>query len=145
MTNIADQIKLDTMHVKPLLPAVVQPDELVHIVRQEFFFAVPRVPNSIQRVRHHLVMCLVETPDLGFRSIEARGEFGTMPKNYFTDLHAVLSRVEEKASFKLSATLRNVPIDTAVKLLADMAGLTVVQFGNAYYVTSAENAARWKR
>jgi hypothetical protein len=53
--------------------------------------------------------------------------------------------VREKASVKVSANLHNVPIDSAVQHLADRAGLAVVQLGNAYYVTSPENAAQWKQ
>jgi RNA polymerase sigma factor (sigma-70 family) len=51
-------------------------------------------------------------------------------------------RVEEKASVKVSARLMNVPVDTAVRLLADMAGLTVVRIDNVFYITSAENARK---
>ncbi len=36
--------------------------------------------------------------------------------------------------------LNNVPVDTAVRLLANMAGLNVVQLDNVLYVTTAENA-----
>jgi hypothetical protein len=53
-------------------------------------------------------------------------------------------RTKEKAATKLTATLRNVPIDDAVELLADMAGLAVIVRTNAYYVTTPENAARMK-
>jgi RNA polymerase sigma factor (sigma-70 family) len=38
------------------------------------------------------------------------------------------------------AELNNVPVDTAVRLLANMAGLSVVQLDNVLYVTTAENA-----
>ncbi len=36
--------------------------------------------------------------------------------------------------------LNNVPVDTAVRLVANMAGLNVVQLDNVLYVTTAENA-----
>ncbi len=36
--------------------------------------------------------------------------------------------------------LNNVPVDTAVRLVANMAGLSVVQLDNVLYVTTAENA-----
>jgi hypothetical protein len=51
-------------------------------------------------------------------------------------------RVEEKANVKVTARLMNVQIDTAVKLLANMAGLAVVRIGNVLYVTSPENARK---
>jgi hypothetical protein len=53
-------------------------------------------------------------------------------------------RAREKAAAKLTATVRNVPLDDALDLLTDMAGLVVVIRSNAYYVTTPENAARMK-
>jgi RNA polymerase sigma factor (sigma-70 family) len=50
-------------------------------------------------------------------------------------------RVADKTKTKTDAQLRNVPTDTAVRLLADMAGLGVVQMDNVFYVTARENAA----
>jgi RNA polymerase sigma factor (sigma-70 family) len=52
------------------------------------------------------------------------------------------ARVEEKATVKVTASFRNLPVATAVELLSDMAGLAVVKRGNALYVTSPENAER---
>jgi RNA polymerase sigma factor (sigma-70 family) len=52
------------------------------------------------------------------------------------------ARVEEKANVKVTARLMNVPVDTAVRLLADMAGLSVVRIDNVFYVTSPENARK---
>jgi RNA polymerase sigma factor (sigma-70 family) len=49
-------------------------------------------------------------------------------------------KVGEKLQTKLSAQLINVPVDTAVRLVANMAGLTVVRLDNVFYVTTAENA-----
>jgi RNA polymerase sigma factor (sigma-70 family) len=46
----------------------------------------------------------------------------------------------EKLQTKLTMQLNNVPIDTAVRLLANMAGLSVVRLDNVFYVTTAENA-----
>jgi hypothetical protein len=42
----------------------------------------------------------------------------------------------------VTARLINVPVDTAVRLVADMAGLSVVRQANVFYVTSSENATR---
>ena len=42
---------------------------------------------------------------------------------------------------QLTADLENVPLDTAVGMLADMAGLKMVPLENALYVTSKENDA----
>jgi type II secretory pathway component HofQ len=52
------------------------------------------------------------------------------------------ARAEEKGSTKVTARLTNVPIDTAVRVLADMAGLAVVRLDNVFYVTTPENAKK---
>jgi hypothetical protein len=49
-------------------------------------------------------------------------------------------RANEMAKAPVTAALVNVPADTAVRLVADQAGLEVVLLDNALYVTTAENA-----
>ena len=41
---------------------------------------------------------------------------------------------------KVTAEFLGVPADTAVEVLADMAGLNLVRLGNVYYVTTPGNA-----
>jgi RNA polymerase sigma factor (sigma-70 family) len=53
-------------------------------------------------------------------------------------------RAADKATTKVSARLINVPTDTAVRLLADMADLQMVRLDNVFYVTTLENATRWR-
>jgi RNA polymerase sigma factor (sigma-70 family) len=50
------------------------------------------------------------------------------------------SRVEEKAKTAVSATLMNVPVDTASRVLADMADLRPAFLDNVIYLTSKDNA-----
>jgi hypothetical protein len=50
------------------------------------------------------------------------------------------SRASDKAKTSVTATLNNVPIDTAVLILADMADLRSVTLDNVLYVTTKENA-----
>src|SRR5262249_41452769 len=54
------------------------------------------------------------------------------------------ARAEKKAEAAITAKLRHVPVETAVELLADMAGLTAVDVCGVFYVTSKDNAARMK-
>jgi hypothetical protein len=51
------------------------------------------------------------------------------------------ARVGEAAKTLIRADLFNVPLDTAVRLLADMAGLKAVQIDKVVYVTTPANAA----
>jgi hypothetical protein len=49
-------------------------------------------------------------------------------------------RPAEKIKTGVTAKLKNVPLDSAVQLLADMADLKAVLQDNVLYVTSKENA-----
>jgi hypothetical protein len=48
-------------------------------------------------------------------------------------------RAAKEAGTNVTAEFANVPLDTAMALLADMCGLTTVEVGNVIYVTSKEN------
>ncbi len=50
------------------------------------------------------------------------------------------ARTGKEAQVPVTADLANVPLDTAVRMFADMAGLKVVPLDNALYVTSKDNA-----
>ena len=55
-------------------------------------------------------------------------------------------RVKEKVEeMKTSARLNNVPADTAISLLANMAGLETVRKDNVFYITSRENALQLQK
>ena len=49
-------------------------------------------------------------------------------------------RVADKVKVNVDAQLNNVPTDTAVRLLANMAGVSVARLDNVFYVTTRENA-----
>ena len=51
------------------------------------------------------------------------------------------ARAKEKAETAVTMQMFNVPLDTAVRLLADLAGLEPVSLDNVILVTSKENAA----
>jgi hypothetical protein len=65
------------------------------------------------------------------RDLAEQAEFNVLVDN----------RAAEKAKTPISARLRNTPLDTAVRLLADMADLRSVHLDNVLYVTTKENAA----
>ena len=50
------------------------------------------------------------------------------------------SRVEKDAEAKVTLHLEDVPLETAVRLLAEMANMKPVRVGNVLFVTSKENA-----
>jgi RNA polymerase sigma factor (sigma-70 family) len=51
---------------------------------------------------------------------------------------------DNAAKATVTAGLHNVPVDTAVEVLADMADLAVARRDNLYYVTTREKAARFR-
>jgi hypothetical protein len=58
-----------------------------------------------------------------------------------TSVNLILdSRVEKQAETKVTLQLEDVPLETAVRLLAEMAGLKPVRVGNVLFVTSKDNA-----
>jgi type II secretory pathway component HofQ len=50
------------------------------------------------------------------------------------------TRVEKDAAAKVSLQMEDVPLETAVRLLAEMAGLKPVRVGNVLFVTGKANA-----
>jgi hypothetical protein len=50
------------------------------------------------------------------------------------------SRVGDKAKAKVNLEMEDVPLDTAVRLLSEMAGLKPVKVGNVLFVTTKEHA-----
>ncbi|HLW67383.1 MAG TPA: sigma-70 family RNA polymerase sigma factor [Gemmataceae bacterium] len=52
------------------------------------------------------------------------------------------SRAKEKGKAPISLTLQDAPLDTVVRMLADMADLKSVALDNILYVTTADNAER---
>ncbi len=58
------------------------------------------------------------------------------------EMNIVVDAAAEKAKAPVSARFVNAPLDTAVRVLADMAGLKPFPVDNLFYVTTAENADR---
>jgi hypothetical protein len=109
-----------------------------YLVRSDYVEIVPtaRLEQDIWAGRPGprlpLVHAVIEKRPLG----EALKELATT-----TGVSVVLDeRPAEKAKSPVTAKLLNVPLDTAVRILADLADLKAVQLDNVLYVTSKENA-----
>jgi hypothetical protein len=74
--------------------------------------------------------------DLALRELSKIGQGGYL--NVVLD-----TRAAEQAKTPVSGFFNNAPLDTVVRLLADMANLTVVRLDNILYVTTPENAKKW--
>lgn len=95
-------------------------------IRKEFFAERPTMPGPL--------------PPL------VSGDFDKVPLeealkklNHYGNI-VLDARAAKEGQVQVSADLSNVPLDTAVRMFADMAGLSVVPLDNALYVTSKENA-----
>lgn len=84
-------------------------------------------------------------PNVPNVTIEARGQNLEEAFAYLADttsINVVLdARARERAQrMTVNATLRNVPMDTALRILADMAELGVAITDNVFYITDVDNA-----
>jgi hypothetical protein len=96
-------------------------------IRKEFFAERPTMPGPLPP----LVSGAVNKVPLE-EALKQLNHFG----NVVLDARAT----REAPQVQVSADLSNVPLDTVVRMFADMAGLSVVPLDNALYVTSKDNA-----
>jgi hypothetical protein len=89
--------------------------------------------SSYQGPRLPLVNALLDKAPLedAVKELAEQADFNVLLDN----------RAADKAKTPVSAKLLNTPLDTALRLLADMADLRSVQLDNVLYVTTKENAA----
>jgi hypothetical protein len=89
--------------------------------------------------------------ELGLRNLDIKlvwEEFGDVPLDRAlkdmaetAGVNVVIdNRIKKQAKAKVTASLYNVPVETAVEALARMAGLAVVMRDNVLFVTSPRNA-----
>ncbi len=117
-------------HVSPSATFLIRGDAVeittTEAIRQEFFADRPTTPGPL--------------PPL------VTGEFDKVPlevalKELNRHGNVVLDvRSAKEGQTPVTADLSNVPLDTAVRMLGDMAGLKVVKLDNSLYVTSKDNA-----
>jgi hypothetical protein len=75
-----------------------------------------------------------------FENLQLKAALRQLARETATNL-VIDTRVSQNALKPVTVTLEEVPLDTAVKLLANMADLKPVQVGNVLYVTTKANAA----
>ncbi len=75
-----------------------------------------------------------------FENLQLNAALRLLARETATNL-VIDARVSKKALNPVTVTLDEVPLETAVKLLANLAGLKPVRVGNVLYVTTKANAA----
>jgi RNA polymerase sigma factor (sigma-70 family) len=127
-------------HLLAAIPAESPDDAATYVIRRDHIEITTRkaVRDEFYPGRTDPVL-----PPLAYASFkneplaDALAELG-----HSTGGAVVLDPRTEEAKAKVSADLPGVPLDTAVRVLADMAGLRLVRLDSVYYVTSKENARR---
>src|SRR5262249_42274041 len=136
-------LSLDTV-LRKILSRINAPigKEATYIVRRDHIEITTRDKARSEAFRDHsravpLVNFVADKRPL----LEALGELAAS-----SGVNLVINaRVEEKAKTAVSATLLNVPADTAIRVLADMADLQPAFLDNVIYVTTKENAKRMEQ
>ena len=128
-TKLGTVLKKLLLRVSPTTTYVIR-DDMIEVtttkaIRKELFADRPRGP----------------LPPLVSSSFDKASLESACKELSQPSLNIVLDgRVAKEAMTPVTADLVNVPLDTAVGLLADMAGLKVVPIDNVLYVTSKDNA-----
>ena len=107
------------------------------------FYARDDVLMVVPRARIESGVVLKQPVDVGFEKrtlSDALKELSDM-----TGVSVVLdAQKQTDPSMQITADFRNVPLESAVRVLADMAGMKSVVMENMIYVTSHESAERLK-
>ena len=128
--------------LKSVLARINVPSGAAYVIRDEFIEITTR--EAISREFFGGRLRFDKLPPL----VQVRFEKQSLPKALkelarLSGKNVLLDpRAAEGNEAELSIDLTNVPLDTAVLLLADMASLAMVQLDNVYYVTFQENAER---
>ena len=124
--------RLTNVRLRTVLRAILEQVNGDYYVRDDVLMIVPR-----QRIQSGAVLRQSIDLDLEKRPLAAAlKELSDM-----TGVSVVLDAQKLKDSkIEVTADLRNVPLDCAVRILADMADMKSVVMDNLLYVTSIENA-----
>jgi hypothetical protein len=116
--------------VSPSATYLIRGDQIevttTEAIRKEFFADRPETPGPLPP--------LVSAE---FDKVPLEAAFKEL--NHYGNI-VLDGRTAKEGQTPVSADLANVPLDTTVRMLADMAGLKVVKLDNALYVTSKDNA-----
>jgi hypothetical protein len=91
---------------------------------------------AVRQVRQHV--------GVDFEQVEMAAALKKLSADTGVNL-ALDPRATKEADMKVSLWVEDVPLETAVRLLAEMAGLKPVRFGNVLFVTSKATAAELRQ
>jgi RNA polymerase sigma factor (sigma-70 family) len=120
--------------------------EVIEITTNQFLYAELRLPPEGNPADGSPIAPL--GPQLIYEDLEEAALPAALRKvSEATGVTVVLDpkAYPKESTPKLTAKLMNVPVETAVRVLADMADLQVIRLDNVLYVTTAQKAARLRK
>ena len=124
-------IDLKDAPVRTVLREILDPFGLTYVVIDNALIVTTEDMAMMRQMRQHVTVDM-DKVDLGSALRQVARDAGV---NVLVD-----SRVEKDADAKVTLHLEDVPLETAVRLLAEMANLKLVRIGNVLFVTSKDNA-----
>jgi hypothetical protein len=129
-------VDLKNVKLKSALHTILQPFGLSYVALGDSVLITTEPMALIRQMRQHVSVDLDKV------------EFAQAVKQLGREAGVSLvidSRVEKEAKTEVSLELEDVPLETAVRLLSEMAGLKPVRVGNVLFVTSKERAAEMRK
>ncbi len=124
-------LDLDGVPVRKALRRILEPFDLTYVVIDDAVIATTE-DAAMSRQMHQHISVDVDKVDLATALRQMARDAGV---NVLLD-----ARAEKDADAKLTLHLDDVPLETAVRLAAEMANLKPVRVGNVLFVTSKDNA-----
>jgi hypothetical protein len=128
----AVDVDLKDVKLKTALRTVLEPYGLTYAVVGDTV-VVTTEQTAVSRVMRQRV-------NVEFDKVELAQALKQLSKDTGANL-LLDSRVEKEAKSAVSLELEDVPLETAVRLLSEMAGLKPVRIGNVLFITDKKNAS----
>ena len=128
------------MVLKKVLARIPVPSGATYVIRREAIeiTTVEALRKEIWGENYHGPMLPLVRGD--FEKLPLRGALRELAQQAEYNIVLDSAVAEEAAKTPVTARLRNAPLDTAVRLLADMADLRAVPAANVLYVTTPDKA-----
>ncbi|HVS40235.1 MAG TPA: hypothetical protein VMS17_32050, partial [Gemmataceae bacterium] len=129
---LAGPLELKEVKIRSVLRTLLQPFALDYVAIGDTVIVTTEQMAMIRQLHQHITVDMDKV------------EFAAALKQIAHDTATNLildPRAEKQSQAKVSLQLEDVELETAVRLLAEMAGLKPVRVGNTLFITTKENAA----
>jgi hypothetical protein len=125
-------VKLKDKKVSEVLKAIVKPYGLSYAIIGDSVFVSTDQMVMVRQLKQHI--------SVDFDKVELATALGQLAKETATNIKLTDAAVKQGKT-RVTLQMDDVPLETAVRLLAEMAGLKVVRDNNVLTVTTRANAA----